>query len=782
MKLLVVDFIPELFAASSKGNISNYRGDAVIETPFFIMEDQTAVAVKNKVMAVIKNQYDDYGGQFVFASRRNRNFLSIAGEQDLDARGVHTLKGSGCVYVVLDTPVGPTDEEGFQEEDPTTETIQPVPVSARVSEERSRQFRQETLRSLLDHNASSNTDVRETVPVVDDSVPTSMFFVGHNEDIHLKDSGLKETGFMNPDKRKSSLISVLAILQWIKPFMTLVSRGGSEFLTSILKCYGIRGIADFRVNEILDSLLTSLGISAESRSVMMDPNYVLQRMLQIIFETEEEKGTLTSIFGGKMAIRTTLNSSQSEEIIFEEDNQESSSPAMMFNLKMPRESSSTVTPPRLRDLLNESLKHGQPIPFSSWKDAWKEKYSGQNTAEGSESDPCAINYQTWTDCPDCLIVGLNRASKQRSWNTKLVSLDSNIPVADLLKPEDETLHSINDLSESYKLFGLIVKSEGDRVYACVKTEAESDKCFYVRSWSAIKKPGVPPADTRDEILKSIGNDEDCIIIQDTVQHEAVLHRMEKAMNGFIGLDSLKEQFLRFTRTQLQNDRRKRLGRRIREDTPLHLVFAGNPGTGKTTFARRVAEVQRSALVGQYLGSTTEKTKGVIKEARGGVLFVDEAYRLIPTAGGKDFGREAIEELMAVMEDGDPVMIFAGYERQMEKFLDVNPGLRSWIYRRFVFPDYTPAELGEIFYMKAREKGFSIDDDVDVSSILSVHTTPEQRKNMNARLVRILLQESIEESSNRVPLNAPLDQLMEIKESDIVAACSSLPSYSVDEGD
>lgn len=173
---------------------------------------------------------------------------------------------------------------------------------------------------------------------------------------------------------------------------------------------------------------------------------------------------------------------------------------------------------------------------------------------------------------------------------------------------------------------------------------------------------------------------------------------------------------------------------------------------------------------------------MIKEARGGVLFVDEAYRLIPTAGGKDFGREAIEELMAVMEDGDPVMIFAGYERQMEKFLDVNPGLRSRIYRRFVFPDYTPAELGEIFYMKAREKGFSIDDDVDVSSILSVHTTPEQRKNMNARLVRILLQESIEESSNRVPLNAPLDQLMEIKESDIVAACSSLPSYSVDEGD
>ena len=92
------------------------------------------------------------------------------------------------------------------------------------------------------------------------------------------------------------------------------------------------------------------------------------------------------------------------------------------------------------------------------------------------------------------------------------------------------------------------------------------------------------------------------------------------------------------------------------------------------------------------------------EARGGVLFRDEAYRLIPTAGGKDFGREAMEELMTVMVDGDPVMIFAGYEDKMEKFLNVNPGLRSRIYRKFTFPDYSTEELGGNFSSKGQTRG------------------------------------------------------------------------------
>ena len=131
---------------------------------------------------------------------------------------------------------------------------------------------------------------------------------------------------------------------------------------------------------------------------------------------------------------------------------------------------------------------------------------------------------------------------------------------------------------------------------------------------------------------------------------------------------------------------------------------------------KIIELQRSDLVGQYLRSTTEKTSANTNEAWGGVLFVDEAYHLIPS---EDFGQASIEELMAVMEDGYPIMIFAGYDKKMDKVLDVNPGLRSRIYRKFVFIDYSTDELQQIFYLYANEKGFTINQ-VDIKRILGAN--------------------------------------------------------------
>merc|ERR1719327_1800293 len=140
-----------------------------------------------------------------------------------------------------------------------------------------------------------------------------------------------------------------------------------------------------------------------------------------------------------------------------------------------------------------------------------------------------------------------------------------------------------------------------------------------------------------------------------------------------------------------------------------MIFRGNPGTGKTTVARLVSDVlskagmvqkdifvyvQREDLVGSCVGKTAQLTKAKVQEARGGVLFVDEAYRLFPKdADVKDFGKEAVDELMAAMlVEGGPLMIFAGYPKLMDGFLQANPGLRSRIPNTFDFEDFSWAEL------------------------------------------------------------------------------------------
>lgn len=111
--------------------------------------------------------------------------------------------------------------------------------------------------------------------------------------------------------------------------------------------------------------------------------------------------------------------------------------------------------------------------------------------------------------------------------------------------------------------------------------------------------------------------------------------------------------------------------------------------------RKVVKVQRRDLVGQFLGSTEEKTANKIEEAKGGVLFVDEAYRLTPRSSGTDNGRIAINQLMAAMEKGDPVMIFPGYPVEMKEFLKSNPGLKPRIKYKFNFPNYSVSELATI---------------------------------------------------------------------------------------
>lgn len=187
--------------------------------------------------------------------------------------------------------------------------------------------------------------------------------------------------------------------------------------------------------------------------------------------------------------------------------------------------------------------------------------------------------------------------------------------------------------------------------------------------------------------------------------------LDKLDRELVGLAPVKQR-IREVAALLLVDRARRQLHLTTETPTLHMSFTGNPGTGKTTVALRMAEilhrleyvrqghliaVTRDDLVGQYIGHTAPKTKEVLKKAMGGVLFIDEAYYLYRPENERDYGQEAIEILLQVMENNrdDLVVILAGYKDKMERFFQSNPGMRSRIAHHLDFPDYTAGELFEI---------------------------------------------------------------------------------------
>ena len=252
-----------------------------------------------------------------------------------------------------------------------------------------------------------------------------------------------------------------------------------------------------------------------------------------------------------------------------------------------------------------------------------------------------------------------------------------------------------------------------------------------------------------------------------LEPEETLEQLMEELNTLVGLKSVKQDLTNLI--NLVKIRKLREERGMKQpDITLHLVSSGNPGTGKTTVARLLAkiykalgvvsegqlvEVDRSGLVAGYVGQTATQTAEVVESAIGGILFIDEAYTLIKGGDEKDFGQEAVDTLLKLMEDNrdDLIVIVAGYTDKMEEFVNSNPGLKSRFNKYIFFNDYSGSELTEIFNNMAKKQEYDTDKEAGafVEDYLTKKATAHEENFANAREARNYLERCIERQATRI---------------------------------
>lgn len=312
------------------------------------------------------------------------------------------------------------------------------------------------------------------------------------------------------------------------------------------------------------------------------------------------------------------------------------------------------------------------------------------------------------------------------------------------------------------------------------------------------------SDTTDTQEATVLADDMQVNLEAEFEASNVKEVLNKLDDELIGLKPVKTRIREIAALLLVDRLRKQFA--LTSETPtLHMNFTGNPGTGKTTVAMRMAEilhrlgyvrgghlvsVTRDDLVGQYIGHTAPKTKEVIKKAMGGVLFIDEAYYLYKPENERDYGAESIEILLQTMENNrdDLVVILAGYKDRMDKFFHSNPGLRSRIAHHVDFPDYSAEELLQIakLMLAAQNYRFSPDAEKAFFDYVTIRMTLEHFA--NARSVRNALDRARLRQANRLFAHASKSlnkvDLMTLEAEDILGSRVFLegkPDMDGDEG-
>lgn len=292
---------------------------------------------------------------------------------------------------------------------------------------------------------------------------------------------------------------------------------------------------------------------------------------------------------------------------------------------------------------------------------------------------------------------------------------------------------------------------------------------------------VPNTANHNETQNEINNNQD----EEDNNNEDLATVLQRKLDSIVGLKSAKEIIMQQFKLLQVEKKRKEMGISDLGPTTRHMLFTGNPGTGKTMIARIMVdmfkdmgiinkdgpfiEADRGDLVGEYIGQTAPKMKKVFDAARGGALFIDEAYSLYSNAGSNDFGREAIDELVKLMEDykNDTIVILAGYTNEMNKLLSMNPGLKSRIPIHIDFPDYNPHELRLIAKSMLEDKKFRVSEEVLDQIEKELGRLNVGSDAGNARLVRNFVEKIINRQALRLSsLDCSKEDLVTIKLEDI----------------